>query len=287
MEGRVALIGKPLRRRHGAVMHNAAFAACGMRAQAELVELDEVELPSFVESLKKPMWIGFQVTSPYKRSIMGLLDHIEDDAEIIGAVNSGIREPNATLTGFNTDMPGWLDAVRRELSFDIRGSRVLLLGAGGVAHAIAYACVAQGADALTIADQMPEAAARLAKRLRSVDTQVTSTRTGTDWAHASLLDCDLLINATTVGMTVPGPLVDVSACQPHTRVFDAVFSPPMTELVRAARARGLMAVNGGGMLVSQAAIAFERWTGRTDVYDVMEAAVRPLLMAMPGSHPPD
>lgn len=132
MGKRVALIGKPLRRRHGLVMHNAAFAACGMTARAELMELDAEALPVFLDTMKEPVWLGFQVTAPYKRSIMALLDHVEDDALKIGAVNSGVRTSEGSFTGFNTDAPGWLDAVRRDLSFNVEGSRVLLLGAHGV-----------------------------------------------------------------------------------------------------------------------------------------------------------
>lgn len=277
MPQRIALIGKPLRRPHGALMHNAACLACGIDASAELVELDTDELPTFIEGMRHPDWLGFQVTAPYKQRVIELLDVVEDEALEIGAVNTGVRLGDGSLIGFNTDAPGWLAAVERDLHVTMHGLSVLLLGAGGVAHAIAHACVANRVARLTIANRTLEAAQHLAAKYSVPDSIVQATVLNSRCAETALVQADLVVNATVVGMTTPGPLVDVSACQRDTAVFDVVFCPARTELVRTAEQHGMRAANGVGMLVAQATLAFERWTGCRDVFEVMQRSIQPLL----------
>jgi shikimate dehydrogenase len=270
---RVALIGRPLRRRHSQVMHDAAFAAQGIDARYELRELEPGELAGFVEEARGPEWLGFQITAPYKRDVMALLDAVEPEAEAIGAVNSVARRDDGSLVGFNTDAPGFAAAVRRDLGMDFLGARVVVAGAGGAAHAVAHAAVSAGAGEVRVAARRPEPARALADRIGGI----TPTTLDDPQLPAALAEADLLVNATTVGMLTPGMAVDPALLGAHAAVFDLVYVPPETELLSAARARGLRAANGAGMLVAQAVVAFRRWTGAGDVTDVMRDAAAPLL----------
>jgi shikimate dehydrogenase len=272
---RVALIGRPLRRRHSQVMHDAAFAANDIDARYELRELERDELADFVAQARGPEWLGFQITAPYKRDVMALLDAVEPEAEAIGAVNSVIRAPDGTLVGFNTDAPGFAAAVRRDLDIGLEGARVVVAGAGGAAHAVAHAAVSAGAAEVRVASRTLEPARALADRVGGV---VAATLDDPALAGA-LSAADLLVNATTVGMLTPGAVVDPALLGEQAAVFDLVYVPLDTDLLRAARARGLRAAGGASMLVAQADIAFRRWTGADDVTDVMQAAVAPLLEA--------
>jgi shikimate dehydrogenase len=271
---RVALIGKPLRRRHSQVMHDAAFAANGIDARYELRELEPGELASFVEEARGPGWLGFQVTAPYKRDVFGLLDEVEPDARAIGAVNSVARGGDGSLVGFNTDAPGFAAAVGRELGLAFTGARLVVAGAGGAARAVVHAAVSGGAADVLVAARRRERAAELAASLpgpvRAADLDDGELR-------VALAEADLVVNATTVGMLSPGSAIDPDALGERTAVFDLVYVPPETELIRRARERGLKAANGAEMLVAQAAVAFRRWTGVEDASDVMRAALVPLL----------
>jgi shikimate dehydrogenase len=270
---RVALIGRPLRRRHSQVMHDAAFAANGIDARYELRELEAGEVAAFVAEARRPEWLGFQITAPYKRDVMALLDAVEPEAEAIGAVNSVTRTADGALVGFNTDAPGFAAAVRHDLGMELGGARVVVAGAGGAAHAVAHAAVGAGAAEVRVVSRTLAPAQALADRVGGVVPGTLDDRA----LPGALAAADLLVNATTVGMLSPGVVVDPALLGEDAAVFDLVYVPLETELLRAARARGLRAAGGAGMLVAQADIAFRRWTGVADVSDVMQAAVEPLL----------
>lgn len=272
MSQRVALIGKPLRRRHSQVMHDAAFAAAAIDARYELCELEPDDLPSFVAETRGSDWYGFQVTAPYKVDVMGLLDELEPDARAIGAVNSVVTDAGR-LTGFNTDAPGFRAAAENLVGGSLDGAAAVILGAGGVAHAITYALLEAGAARVVVANRDPARADRLAAHFADQRLHPRAL----DAVDDALPGADLVVNATTVGMLSPGTAVHVERLGGSTAVFDCVYVPSETPLVREARARGLRASNGGGMLVAQAAIAFERWTGIGGMDEVMRAAVQPLL----------
>ncbi len=274
---RVALIGHPLRRRHSEVMHNAAFAACGIDARYELREIGPEELSAFVAETRSPEWFGFQITAPYKQAIVELLDGVEEAARLIGAVNSVERRDDGSLIGFNTDAPGFRSAVEGELGVDLDGASVAVAGAGGVAHAVVYALLDAGAARVMIGARREEPAQRLAARYPAAGGRVTTAALADGAFSEALASSDLAVNATTVGMTSAGTAFSVDGVADGAAVFDCVYIPAETELVRAARARGLRAANGAAMLVRQAAVAFERWTGSGDVEEVMRASIEPLL----------
>jgi shikimate dehydrogenase len=258
-------------------MLDAAFVAHGIEAAAELCELDAGELPHFVELLREPEWLGFQVTAPYKQAVMPLLDEIEPEAQAVAAVNTGVRLHDGRLVGLNTDVAGFLAAVETELEVGLSGARVAIVGAGGAARAAAYACVKAGVAELAIGNRSHDAARVLARHLSAGGTTVRAFQLDSAPFLGSLGEADLVVNATTVGMLAAGAPIDSANLKPSAVLFDMIFVPSETELVRSARARGLRASNGVPMLVAQAAIAFERWTGLGGTEQVMRAAIEPLL----------
>src|SRR5699024_6741529 len=136
---RVALLGKPLRRRHSQVMHDAALAAAGLDAHYELRELEPEGVPRGVAEARGPDWLRVGVTAPYKKVVAALVDEVEPDALAIGAVNNVVRTPNGRLVGFNSDAPGFRTGVELALGRPIEGLDVYVAGAGGAAHAVVYA----------------------------------------------------------------------------------------------------------------------------------------------------
>jgi len=269
---RVALIGKPLRRRHSQVMHDAAFDAAGIDGRYVLLELEPEDVAGAVLAARGADWLGLGVTAPYKRVVAALVDEVEPDAETIGAVNNVVRTGEGRLVGFNSDAPGFRAGVELDMGRPLAGTSVVVAGAGGAAHAVVHACVSAGARRVTIGNRSAEAAGELATRFGVEGGPLDSPE-----LEQALESADLAVNATSVGMIDPGITIDVARLPASATVFDLVYVPAETPLLAAARARGLRAANGSEMLIQQAAIAFERWTGVGGMADVMRVAVAPLL----------
>jgi shikimate dehydrogenase len=259
-------------------MHDAAFDAAGIDARYVLLELDAEEVEPAVATARGPDWLGLGVTAPYKRVVAELCDEVEPDAATIGAVNNVVRTPDGRLVGINTDAPGFRAGVELAMGRPLGGTRVVVAGAGGAAHAVVHACLDAGARHVTIANRTPSSAVALAERFADVGTGTASGLALEDPTFGEALrSADLAVNATTVGMIDPGATIPVAELPDRATVFDLVYVPADTPLVRAARERGLRAANGSEMLIAQAAIAFERWTGIGGMADVMRSAVAPLL----------
>lgn len=278
MTRRVALLGKPLRRRHSPVMHDAAFAAAGIDARYELLEIDPGAVEAAVAAARGPEWLGLGVTAPYKKVVAALCDEVEPDAAVVGAVNNVVRTTDGRLVGFNSDAPGFRAGVELVLGRPLAGLDVGVAGAGGAAHAVVFACLRAGARRVTIGNRTLPAAEALAARCAGAGAGSVAAVALSDPAFAAALrSADLAVNATTVGMVDPGATIDVALLPDGATVFDLVYVPAETPLLAAARARGLRAANGSEMLIAQAAIAFERWTGVGGMAEVMRRAVAPLL----------
>lgn len=275
---RVALLGRPLKRRHSPVMHDAAFAAAGIDARYELLEVDADEVPAIVAEARGAAWLGLGVTAPHKRLVAGLCDVVEPDATAIGAVNNVVRTVSGKLVGINTDAPGFRAGAELALGRPLADLDVVIAGAGGVAHAIVYACLTAGARRVLIGSRSAHEAVALVGRFADVGNGEISAVSLADGEFGTALEsADLAVNATTVGMIDPGMVIPVEHLPATATVFDVVYVPPETPLLRAARERGLTAANGSEMLIQQAAIAFERWTGVGGMADVMRHAVAPLF----------
>lgn len=275
MTWRVALIGNPLKRRHSVVMHNAAFAAHGMDATYELRPIDPDDLDGFFTEARGQDWLGFGVTAPYKQEAMGHLDEIEPGALAIGAVNNGIRRENGSLVGFNTDASGFISAVE-STGTSVAGKKTVVVGAGGAARAVVWALLDADAALVYVANRTFGRARDLADDLSRFGNVVPGPLDDATLA-AELQSATIAVNATTMGMTTQTAAFDVTPLPEDALVFDLVYVPPDTALVRAATNQGLAVCNGMEMLVRQGEIAFERWTGIGSTADIMRSALKTWL----------
>lgn len=275
MTRRVALIGKPLRRRHSAVMQNAAFAAHGIDATYELRPIAADEVGGFFREARGRNWLGFGVTAPYKQVAMEYLDVVEPGAVAIGAVNNGVRLDDGSLVGFNTDASGFMAAVD-SMGVSVAERRAVVVGAGGAARAVVWALLDAGAESVFVANRTPGRARDLAESLSQYGN-ITTGSLEDPALSAALGSAAIAVNATTVGMTTSTVAFDVATLPENSLVFDLVYVPPITPLVEAATARGLRVCNGMEMLVRQGEIAFERWTGIGPTADVMRDALESWL----------
>ncbi|MDC0683181.1 shikimate dehydrogenase [Sorangium atrum] len=210
---------------------------------------------------------GLGVSMPYKQAVIPLLDELDPVAERIGAVNTIVND-DGRLRGHNTD---WIGAVRAlEEVTQLRGARVLLLGAGGAARAVAFGLAERGAR-VTVANRDLEKARQLAAAVGGAAAPLD--------AAALARDHGVLVNATSLGMAEVDPRSPVpeEALREGLLVMDIVYKPMITELVAAARRRGATAVHGGRMLLHQAAEQFRLYTGREPPLDAMDEALRAQL----------
>jgi shikimate dehydrogenase len=253
-------------------MHNAAFAAHGVDAEFELRAIEPDEVGPFFEQARQPEWLGFGVTAPYKQVTMQHLDEVEPGAAAIGAVNNGLRRDDGSLVGFNTDASGFMSAVK-SMGVSVAGRPAVVFGAGGAARAVVWALLDAGVESVFVANRGTERARELATSLGVYGTVIAR---GLDdpALPAAMGSAGIAVNATTVGMTVDDVPFDVAPLAQDALVFDLVYVPPETPLVREATARGLMVCNGLEMLVRQGEIAFERWTGIGSTAEIMRDALR-------------
>ena len=259
----LGLIGYPLGHSLSPKIHTAALEACGLEGEYLLYPIhpdDTQGLKNLLARVRTGEITGLNVTIPHKQNVIDLMDVLTPTAKAIGAVNTIYMRENK-LIGDNTDAPGFLADLKQVLnsSFIIHHS-ALVLGAGGSARAVVYALLNDGWN-VTIAARRIEQAQQLADSFASYKLQVTD-NSAFILPHSSF---DLIVNTTPVGMT---PNVDQSPLPENTNlsfdtiIYDLVYNPRETKLVKDARMQGLNATTGLGMLIEQALLAFEIWTGK-------------------------
>lgn len=252
-------------------MHHAGYRSLGLRYHYHPFSIVESQLAGALQGMRALKIRGFGVSMPFKLSVMPLLDELAPLAQAIGAVNT-IVNTDGHLVGHNTDAHGAVTALveQRELA----GARLLLLGAGGAARAVAFG-VAQAGAQLTIANRAQERATELARELTA---QGLGDVSSVALSEAQLAAYDVIVNATSVGMdAVPGCPLPVSELRRSQLVMDIVYKPLRTELVTACEERGVPVIHGGRMLLHQAARQFELYTGQAPPLEAMDAALRPFI----------
>ena len=274
----LGLIGFPLGHSLSPQIHGAALHAIGISGEYSLYPVapspeGEKELAALLDKVKNGAIHGLNVTIPHKQNVMPLLDELTPAAETIGAVNT-IFIQDGRLIGENTDAPGfWADFQQFTGSKEQEMPSALVLGAGGSARAVVYALLTHGYQ-VAIAARRIEQAHQLCNQLSGIGSQIhvlDSIQRSLDKDRYSLL-----VNTTPVGMhphenASPWPMN--IALPKHTAIYDLVYNPRETLLVKRARANGLLATTGMGMLVEQAALAFELWTGVAAPRNVMKQVV--------------
>lgn len=271
----VGLLGWPVEHSRSPQMHNAAFAHLGLDWHYLLLPVAPSDVPDAIRGVRALRFAGVNVTVPHKQAVIPLLDGVRDEAEAIGAVNTIVNQEGC-LIGYNTDAAGFLRALR-DAGVEPSGCRAVVLGAGGAARAVVYALLSQDA-AVTIANRTVARARTLATDIGAIfDIYPTVVPLTANSALArAVAYADLLVNATSLGMApqvdadpLPAGL-DIAA---DLVVYDLVYNPRETRLLRRARAAGAAALGGLGMLLHQGAVAFELWTGQEAPIAVMRAAL--------------
>ncbi len=279
----LGLIGYPLGHSLSPQIHGAALHALGMSGEYSLYPVahhpsraiagGRLTLEGLLEQMSDGEIHGLNVTIPHKQNVIQLLDKLTPAAKTIGAVNTIFVQKNK-LIGDNTDAPGfWGDLKRLVVSDQPSSSSALVLGAGGSARAVVYALLTHGYN-VTIAARRIEQAQKLSDQLSIIRARVSVVDSVRRSLHTD--QYSLLVNTTPIGMhphenESPWP-TDIPLPR-HAAVYDLVYNPRETLLVRYARENGLPATTGLGMLIEQAALAFERWTGREAPRNVMRQAV--------------
>jgi shikimate dehydrogenase len=266
--GLLALVGQPVDHSLSPAMHNAAFAADGLDLVYICLDVDPDDLPAAVRGLEALKLRGFNVTMPHKRAMIPLVDELDEEARISGAVNTVVIEASG-LRGFNTDGGGMVMACK-EAGIDLSGKSVLLLGAGGTAAAIAVAFGKAGVGELHIANRSVEHAAYLRDKLHGTGMKGLVVH-----PLDTLPDAEIVINATPLGMKEGDLLPVPPAYVREGRGFcDVVYRPGTeTPLVHLARERGVPVVAGDRMLLYQGVLAQKLWTGREPNVKAMDLAI--------------
>ena len=271
----VGIIGDPIEHSRSPQMHNAAFAKAGLNYVYVPFHVHPDDLAHAITGFKALNVVGINVTLPHKQAVIPYLTSISREAELIGAVNT-LTFVDDEIHGDNTDAPGVLKALEEDGNMSVPvGKEVVVLGAGGSARAVVVALALAGVASITIANRTVERAVSLAEEMQQ---KTDIPMHGMGFADARLPDavsrCMLLINTSTASMDPTQPLlVSADWLQPNTIVYDIVYTPPVTPLMKAAAERGCPTLGGIGMLVHQGAIAFERWTGVTPCTDTMHRAL--------------
>jgi shikimate dehydrogenase len=282
----ISLIGYPLSHSISPYFQQAALDYYGLDIRYEAWEVSPEKLEAAVAELRQPQNIGANVTVPYKEAVLPLLDQIDGLASLIGAVNTIVKKGDG-LWGFNTDAYGFIEALRKEGGFEPEGKMVVILGAGGVARAASFALVQAKVKTLLIVNRTLERAEGLANSLSLYISRVglQSEVTVSPWQSLSssrFFDrCQLIVNTTTIGMKHTSQ----EGQSPLSReiiprgilVYDLVYNPSPTSLLRQAQDAGANVLGGLGMLVYQGAASFELWMGRAAPLDIMSQKARESL----------
>ncbi len=286
-----AVIGDPIHHSMSPSIHNAAFRELGMDATYIAYRVPAGELEEGIESLKRTGMAGFNVTIPHKVEIMRFLDKTDEGCSAIGAANTVVVMAEdgggggAVLKGYNTDMDGFLDPIRRR-GIGIAGEDVLLMGAGGAARAIAAGFAKEGAGRITVVGRDGAKTGELARFARSLGLDSDVAGFGD---MPALAGYKFVVNATPVGMAAGGDgggtkdadggaekdglPVDASQIEEGMVVYDIVYRPINTGLLGKAKKAGATTIPGYEMLLGQAARAFEIWHGRDAPYGAMKRAL--------------
>lgn len=275
----LGVIGHPIAHSLSPPMHNAAFAVGRKEAgEAEYVyvamDVRPERLPGAVAGLSALGFVGFNVTMPHKEAVLPFVDELDETARLAGAVNTVVVGEGGSLRGLNTDGSGFVEACG-EAEVYFAGRRVLVLGAGGAAAAIAVAVLGEGASRLYIANRTARKSGELCAKLSEVAFGAEVLTCSIDELGGVVEEVDVLINATYLGMKEGDPLpFPAGSLSAEKVVCDAVYlAGRETELIRWARETGARVVPGGRMLLYQGVQAQRVWTGREPDVEVMSDAL--------------
>ena len=271
----VGIIGDPIKHSRSPQIHNAAIAALGLNYVYVPFHVQSDNLGAAIEGFKAANVVGINVTIPHKQNVIPYLDEISREATLIGAVNTLIFR-DGTISGENTDAPGFLQAMQEEGHEVPQGGSAVIIGAGGSARAIVVALALAGVQTICITNRTVSRAVALATDLsEKTDASIYGIGLDDPKLPNAVGTSQLIVNTASTSMDVSHPLlIDPEWLAPQSIVYDIVYTPPETRLLQAAAEKGCHTIGGLGMLVHQGAIAFERWTGVNPPVETMRQALQ-------------
>ena len=287
----IGLIGYPIKHSISPYFQQAALDYYQLDICYEAWETEPAQLQDIVNNLRKPQNVGANVTTPHKEAVLPLLNEVDDLALSIGAVNTIVKKGDRLL-GFNSDAYGFIEVLDKEGHFDPEGKRVVILGAGGAARAVGFALVQKNASSLviinrtfkraqTLADSLASYSIYSSSGLETAKTEVAALPWQSLGSHQTFSHCHLIINCTTMGMKHSSqegqsPL-SLEVIPRGVLVYDLVYNPWPTPLLKLAQKAGADILGGLPMLVYQGAASFKLWTGREAPVDIMFSKAKEIL----------
>ena len=275
MSGRrvAAVIGDPVRHSRSPAIHNAAFAVAGIDWVFTAFEVPAGKGAEALDAMRVLGLAGMSVTMPLKAEVAAAADEVDEEVEVLAAANCMVPLGDGRLRAANTDAAGFVAGLQADAGLSADGLRVVLMGGGGAARAVAWGLAAAGAADVAVINRTQAKAQTAAAAANAAGRTGRSGRVGT---MDDIAGADVVVNATSVGMGAdPSMPCDPSLLRPGQVAVDLVYEPTETAWLAALRQRGVEAHNGLSMLAYQAAAAFELWTGAEAPVEVMrQAALR-------------
>lgn len=273
---RLAVLGFPIAHSASPRMHQPALDAHGIDARYIRLEVEPGKISEAFEKMRALGFIGCNVTVPHKLDALENCDEVDPAARALGAVNTVRFDADATR-GFNTDGPGFENAIEDEFGVPLASLKVAIAGAGGGAgQAIAAQCVRLGVEKLVLINRTVEKLGPLVERIRKPGGKTTITALSFDDAALAkeCRACDLIVNTSSVGLKAGDPPILTEEClKPGHLVYDTIYQPPVTPLLALAEQHGCRTANGLSMLLHQGALAFLHWFPGTEPLPVMRTAL--------------
>jgi shikimate dehydrogenase len=264
-----AVIGDPIDHSLSPNIHSAAFRELNLDHSYIAYRIPKGELEEGIESLKKIKIAGFNVTIPHKVDMMKFLDTMDESCSVIGAVNT-VSNENGILKGYNTDMDGFLDPIKKR-RLQINGCKVLLLGAGGAARAIVAGLAKEHVKSITIANRTTNNAKTLSEFSQKIGLEAEFIKT--DMVGDNVRNYDIVVNATSIGLKNELSPISFEHIKENTIVYDIVYMPMNTDFIKKAKRKGAIVIYGYEMLLGQASRAFEIWHDMKAPYNAMKRAL--------------
>ena len=262
-----AVIGWPISQSLSPVIHNAAFRHHGDNWSYVAYPVEPGDASSAIAAMRSGGLQGLNVTMPHKDAVADLVDELDKSAESIHAVNTVVRMSDGRLRGYSTDGEGLLRAIRINANWDPAGKKICVLGAGGAARSAVDAFSRAGVASIFVVNRTAEKAVQA----------IGDSNVAVVGSQSNIHECDIVFNATSVGMGTDEALVSAELLHEGQLVIDAVYHPLETRLLRDAKSRGATVLDGLWMLIHQACVAQVLWLGREPDYQVMRnAAVQEL-----------
>lgn len=257
------LFGSPISHSISPAMHNYSFDKLNINARYEAIDISLDNIASINQYIRDDYFLGANVTMPLKTEVIKLLDKLDITSQLSGSVNTIVKK-DGLLYGYTTDGAGFINSLR-EIDIDIANKHILMLGAGGAARAIITQASLDKAASITIAKRINHGFKEIETFISKVTDEtlidINLIDITSDTSIKDAVDkCDIIINATPVGMTIQGSLIDKSYLTKDKVVCDLIYEPDMTKLLTDAKKSGCKYINGRYMLMYQGALSFKLWT---------------------------